>query len=100
MIFALLTSVLSIPAYADCAPEIAAVEKERDGQAGMKPSLRNVINSMIEKAKKAENEGSTKNARKYSNPPEIELIKGEEPQFRVVDGIGCDLTGEPRIECS
>ncbi len=100
MIFALLTGVSSIPAYADCAPEIAAAEKERDGQAGMKPSLRNIINNMIEKAKKAENEAFMKNAKKYSSPPEIELTKGEEPQFRVVDGIGCDLTGEPGIECS
>lgn len=41
-----------------------------------------------------------KNAKRYLNPPEIELIKGEEPQFRAVDGIGCDLTGESGIECS
>ncbi len=76
MIFMLLTSVLSIPAYADYAPEIAAVEKERDGQAGMKPSLRNIINNMIEKAKKAENEGLHEKCKKVLKSARNRINKG------------------------
>ena len=47
----------SVTAYADCASEIAAFEKERANEAGVAPQRLEVVDRLIEKAKNLNQRG-------------------------------------------